>query len=1533
MKIPAFLAACIIVLAPVISSGSQRADTFLFPLDNYVPGANRLGTCGVVYDCPVRHLGEDAPATATTPVYSPANGVVKYSGYVGGYGGVVIIEHDTGTERVVSVLAHLDAKTITKKPGEEIARKELVGQVGTKAQNGNWNPHLHFGIRKGPYVSGPKYYYEDPKVLQWKWTWAYLGYSKYCNLTATTKTTFDVTHETMTSEWYSPSDFVRIHQPQTVSPFSLSNYSVVKFQTYPTCYVYFNGQLWPIRDEVTFALLGYNTGQCNRADFSYLVELPATDRDKYSPLVAGGSIVAQGVPVRIVNKVGPRTCSSRDAWRDAASVYLFDGLRFRPISSADVYFAIGYKKDWSDLADITQDVFNFCGEGTFITSVADVNWFAGGGSDRIIPPPFSLVGRERYPGEAYLEFELPSIYDVYEIRLYQDDKAVARTPATDAILVSGLTSGKTYKFQVSIVINGTNEESLLSNAVYVTIAYHMSQRYILILTTIPFDGGSITANPPPEADGKYASGIIVQLTANPNTLSGYRFSSWIGDALDSINPPQVTMNGNKSVTANFSANPLNYEIVVSASPSAGGSVSGGGTFTAGNSYTVSATANIGYTFINWTEGGNVVNSSANYMFTLNSDRMLVANFSVTPPCEKVDTIPYEEHFSSLGGFILETNNHHQGALTIDGESHLIISSTQAGEPYEVQAKKRGYEITQGVQYSHLIVAKADRPGLMCVVLQRDVSPWDELFFQPINLTTEWQTNIVSFTVTNAPPAPCDVRYAIQIGKTTGEVSVDRVEIAIANPVNYSITVSASPSAGGTVSGGGMFPAGSSPTVTASANSGYTFANWTAGGSVVSSSANYTFTLNSDRMLVANFSVTPPCEKVDTIPYEEHFSSLGGFILETNNHHQGALTIDGESHLIISSTQAGEPYEVQAKKRGYEITQGVQYSHLIVAKADRPGLMCVVLQRDVSPWDELFFQPINLTTEWQTNIVSFTVTNAPPAPCDVRYAIQIGKTTGEVSVDRVEIAIANPVNYSITVSASPSAGGTVSGGGMFPAGSSPTVTASANSGYTFANWTAGGSVVSSSANYTFTLNSDRMLVANFSVTPPCEKVDTIPYEEHFSSLGGFILETNNHHQGALTIDGESHLIISSTQAGEPYEVQAKKRGYEITQGVQYSHLIVAKADRPGLMCVVLQRDVSPWDELFFQPINLTTEWQTNIVSFTVTNAPPAPCDVRYAIQIGKTTGEVSVDRVEIAIANPVNYSITVSASPSAGGTVSGGGMFPAGSSPTVTASANSGYTFANWTAGGSVVSSSANYTFTLNSDRMLVANFSVTPPCEKVDTIPYEEHFSSLGGFILETNNHHQGALTIDGESHLIISSTQAGEPYEVQAKKRGYEITQGVQYSHLIVAKADRPGLMCVVLQRDVSPWDELFFQPINLTTEWQTNIVSFTVTNAPPAPCDVRYAIQIGKTTGEVSVDRVEIAIASEMPPCEIRLSGKMLAAGAFKLMVATAPGSIYFVETSDDLRFWSAWTNLLSTGRSLEVIDDTASHLPYRYYRVISR
>ena len=72
-------------------------------------------------------------------------------------------------------------------------------------------------------------------------------------------------------------------------------------------------------------------------------------------------------------------------------------------------------------------------------------------------------------------------------------------------------------------------------------------------------------------------------------------------------------------------------------------------------------------------------------------------------------------------------------------------------------------------------------------------------------------------------------------------------------VNYTVTVSADPEAGGTVSGGGTFTENSKVTVTATPATGYHFVNWTENGTEVSTEATFTFNATVDRNLIAIFA--------------------------------------------------------------------------------------------------------------------------------------------------------------------------------------------------------------------------------------------------------------------------------------------------------------------------------------------------------------------------------------------------------------------------------------------------------------------------------------------------------------------------------------------------------------------------------------------------------------------------------------------------------------------------------------------------------
>lgn len=70
--------------------------------------------------------------------------------------------------------------------------------------------------------------------------------------------------------------------------------------------------------------------------------------------------------------------------------------------------------------------------------------------------------------------------------------------------------------------------------------------YSLTTAVMPVAGGTVTKNPDAAL---YAPDSIVTVTAIPNT--GYEFVSWSGDATGNDLSATVTMNANKSVTANF----------------------------------------------------------------------------------------------------------------------------------------------------------------------------------------------------------------------------------------------------------------------------------------------------------------------------------------------------------------------------------------------------------------------------------------------------------------------------------------------------------------------------------------------------------------------------------------------------------------------------------------------------------------------------------------------------------------------------------------------------------------------------------------------------------------------------------------------------------------------------------------------------------------------------------------------------------------------------------------------------------------------
>ena len=83
------------------------------------------------------HAGMDFSANIGTPVYATGNGRVKQAGWDGLYGNCIIIDHGFG---YVTRYAHLNK--IEVKVGQNVARGEVIGQVGSTGKN--WSGRFYW---------------------------------------------------------------------------------------------------------------------------------------------------------------------------------------------------------------------------------------------------------------------------------------------------------------------------------------------------------------------------------------------------------------------------------------------------------------------------------------------------------------------------------------------------------------------------------------------------------------------------------------------------------------------------------------------------------------------------------------------------------------------------------------------------------------------------------------------------------------------------------------------------------------------------------------------------------------------------------------------------------------------------------------------------------------------------------------------------------------------------------------------------------------------------------------------------------------------------------------------------------------------------------------------------------------------------------------------------------------------------------------------------------------------------------------------
>ncbi|MCR5646350.1 MAG: choice-of-anchor J domain-containing protein [Bacteroidales bacterium] len=283
----------------------------------------------------------------------------------------------------------------------------------------------------------------------------------------------------------------------------------------------------------------------------------------------------------------------------------------------------------------------------------------------------------------------------------------------------------------------------------------------------------------------------------------------------------------------------------------------------GTSCTVTATPSTGYNFVNWTENGNVVSSSANYTFTVNDDRTLVANFSTEPQPQPEQYTINVSADPAVGGTVT-------GGGTYDEGSSCTVTAT-ANTDYDFENwTENGTVVSTNASYTFTV--NGDRN----LVAHFSYEPQPQPEQYTITLTANpVEGGEVSGGGTYDEGTPCtaiataNTGYLFDNWTENGtvvstnahysfNVTGDRELVANFSlepqpqPEMFTINVSAQPADGGTVTGGGTYEEGTSCTVSADANDGYNFVNWTENGFVISTNADYSFTVTGNRNLVAHF---------------------------------------------------------------------------------------------------------------------------------------------------------------------------------------------------------------------------------------------------------------------------------------------------------------------------------------------------------------------------------------------------------------------------------------------------------------------------------------------------------------------------------------------------------------------------------------------------------------------------------------------------------------------------------------------------------
>ena len=607
------------------------------------------------------------------------------------------------------------------------------------------------------------------------------------------------------------------------------------------------------------------------------------------------------------------------------------------------------------------------------------------------------------------------------------------------------------------------------------------------ITLVQPADGSISSDPAQTA----SAGAVVTLTATPN--AGYTFGSWEVRNVDNGGTVEVTNDqfimpaANVEVHASFTA--IEYTVTATANPAAGGTITGTGTYSYEGAASLTASANNGYEFVNWTnEQGAVVCTTATYNFIVTRDSALTANFAlkeytITMSVVTGGTLSHNlpANVATMGTEVTLIATPNEG-LQFDGD--WTVQNISASSPVEVVNNKftmpAGNVTVTGyfspITYTVSAVISPDNAGSVS-----GTGSYNHGAEAQLRATPASGYEFVNWTNAQGAVVSTDADYNFIVNRDSALTANFELK-------EYTITM-VQPNVGGTLSHNllaNVATMGTEVTLIATPNEGFQFdGDWTVQNTSASSPVtveNNKFTMPAGNVTVTGY-FSPITYTVSAVISPDNAGSVSG----TGSYNHGA-------EAQLRATPAS----------GYEFVNWTNAQGAVVSTDDDYNF---IVNRDSALTANFELKEYTITymdgnTELDVDTFAFgadvTAIADPEKECK-EFAGWNETLPATMPANNIVLyAQWNDLYYNITASADPVNGGSVTFNPEPEVGTTAansgylcntpvTLTATPAQGYTFTGWSVNGQIVSADAEYDIIATQNSTLVATFIMdVPVCEE---------------------------------------------------------------------------------------------------------------------------------------------------------------------------------------------------------------------------------------------------------------------------------------------------------------------------------------------------------------------------------------------------------------------------------------------------------------